>query len=138
MTDGPMLVSVLYRAAPKAAPVSIIAQLVQVDGEAMIWVDGLNTTDPVVVDLSSCREIEVLGPFRDFLLAHQDAVGRLLPFCSGRESAAFLARCCILLAADTTMNGEEALRIVEGVALDILDSDHLVQSEWKALAKSEC
>ncbi|MDF2461869.1 MAG: hypothetical protein K0Q43_104 [Ramlibacter sp.] len=104
-------------------PVQLICQSLTVDGEMLLWVDGVNAQDPVVIPLSAVSSTKLLTDFETFMDAHKSIARRVLLAGAGEISPTIAARAVSAMAADPRLDATDALELVNGQALDLLDAD---------------
>lgn len=118
------LFSVHIRLSIVRPPVDLICQSLDLEGEKVLWVDGLTMDTPVLLPLASVAEcIEYRGTFRNFLMDNMAAAGAVLSESAGQHSPTIIARAIDCMSRDPNLPAFEALRLVEEEALDILDAD---------------
>jgi hypothetical protein len=104
-------------------PVQLICQSLNVGGEMLLWVDGVNAQDPVVIPLSAVDSSKLLTDFESFMSAHKAIARRVLLAGAGEISPTIAARAVAAMVADPNLEATDALELVNGQALDLLDAD---------------
>lgn len=117
------LFSVVYRPSLSDPPIALLCQAVDIEGEKFLWIDGINSEDPVMVSISAVRDVKWAGSFREFVLARPDIAQAVLAETDGSHSPTALARAMLYMSRDAKLTATEAMELVEEQALDILDSD---------------
>lgn len=117
------LFSVVYRPGIIEPPLTLLCQAVDVAGEKFLWIDGINTEDPVMVSIAEVKHIEWAGTFKEFMSARADLADRVVHESMGAHSAMLLSRAILYMSRDTALTAADALSMVEDQALDILDAD---------------
>lgn len=118
------LFQIPFKPGLRQPPVNLICQSVMKDGELLLWIDGVNAQDPVVIPLSAVASSRLLMSFDDYLRAHSDIARRVLLAGAGEISPTIAARAIAAMVADPGLQPEAALEMVNGQALDLIDSDH--------------
>lgn len=130
------LISVTYRPGPAHPPVQLICQTYQVGEEVMLWVDGINLEDPLLVPLSSVRGHKLLGTFREFAGERLEVARDVLHESQGEHSPAILARAMQAMQLDSSLSAREALDEMENQALDLIDADTISAQAFAACLDS--
>ncbi len=117
------LFQIPFKAGLTEPPVQLICQSVTVDREMLLWVDGVNAQDPVVIPLSSVAASRLLTDFESFLDANRDLAERVLLAGAGELSPTITARAIAAMTADPQLDAEGALELVNGQALDLIEAD---------------
>lgn len=124
------LFSVTYRPGPAHAPVSLVCQAFTVEGELLLWIDGINLEQPVLVPLSAVKRIRHLGTFREFAQIRLDAARAVLQESQGEHSPSLLARAMLYMEADSHLTALDALELASDQALDLVDADNMSALMW--------
>lgn len=119
------LFNVEYRPAIGAPEIRLLCQGVKVGEETLLWVDGVNPEDPVMVPLGSVRRIEWAGSWAEFMRSHLDLAAQVLESSQGEHSTTIVARATLYMASDSRLSASEALDHAYDQALDLIDADNL-------------
>lgn len=122
------LFQIPFKAGLREPPVQLICQCVMVDGEMLLWIDGVNAQDPVVVPLSAIPASKLVADFESYMQAHKDVAKRVLLAGAGEISPTIAARAIAAMAADPSLDAEAALEMVNSQALDLIDADQQSQA----------
>jgi len=117
------LFSVIYRPSLGGAPIALLCQAVDIDGEKFLWIDGINSEDPVLVSISAVRDVKWAGSFKEFIAARPDIAQLVIAESDGSHSPTALARAMLYMSRDTKLTVQEAMETVEEQAMDILEAD---------------
>lgn len=117
------LYQVTFKPGLKSPPVRLICQSVEVDDELMLWIDGVNGEDPVLVPLASLPAHAYVGDFGGFMRQHLSLARAVLAAGEGELSPTIAARAVSLMLLDPHASAETALEHVNSQALDLLDAD---------------
>ena len=118
------LFSIAYRPAAHREPLQLVCQTYAIGEEILLWVDGINLEDPVLVPISGVHNIQPLGTFREFAEQQLSAARAVLQESQGKHSPGVLARAMLCMVADPSMSAHDALELVYDQALDIVDADN--------------
>ncbi|CAM9721668.1 unnamed protein product, partial [Phaeothamnion confervicola] len=103
---------------------TLLCQALNIDDEKFLWVDGINPEDPVVVSISSVREMQWAGSFKEFVSARPDLADQILSLESAAaHSPTLLARSILYMSRDASLTAADALEMAEEQALDIIEAD---------------
>ena len=118
------LFSVHLRVSISRPRVDLICQSIDVEGEKVLWVDGLTMDSPVLLPIAAVAEcIQYRGTFREFLMNDMREASQILAISNGEHSPTIIARAVQLMSRDRKLSAEEALHLVVEEALDIMDAD---------------
>jgi hypothetical protein len=124
MSKSVDLFSVRMRVSLSRPPVELICQAMDLNGEKVLWVDGMTMDTPILLPIASVNGcIEYRGTFRDFLTLHMGEAGLILSSSAGQHSPTIIARAVRCMTYDKKLTAEDALHLVIEEALDILDAD---------------
>lgn len=118
------LFSVTYRPSPTQPPVSLVCQSFVVNGELLLWIDGVNLEQPVLAPLSAVKQIRHLGTFREFAQARLELTRAVLQESQGEHSPALIARAIRYMEADAGLSAHDAIELAYEQALDLIDADN--------------
>lgn len=106
-------------------PVDLICQSIDLDGEKLLWVDGVTMDTPLLLPLAAVAEcIQYRGTFREFLMSNMMIAGQVLGASNGQHSPTVVARAVQLMAREKSLSAQDALHLVMEEALDLLDADN--------------
>ena len=118
------LFAVQVRVCVSRPAVVLLCQAMDLSGEKVLWIDGMNMETPVLLPIASVKGgIEYRGTFRDFLALHLDQAVQVLQAARGGHSPTVLARAVHYMLHDRNLGAHEALTMVVEQARDILDAD---------------
>jgi hypothetical protein len=117
------LFNVQYSPGLNKPPVNLLCQSIDVDGEKLLWLDGINLEDPVLAPLSAMRHYSWMGSFKEFAAQRLDEARMVFEVSQGEHTPSILARAMLYLSADPKLNAAEAIELATDQALDILDAD---------------
>jgi len=117
------LFSVIYRPSLGGAPIALLCQAVDIEGEKFLWIDGINSEDPVLVSISAVRDVKWAGSFKEFIAARPDIAQLVIAESDGSHSPTALARAMLYMSRDPRLTVQEAMETVEEQAMDILEAD---------------
>jgi hypothetical protein len=135
---GIELFGVTYRPALKEPPITLLCQAVNVGGEKFIWLDGIHPDDPVMVSITSVKNIEWAGTFKEFMSTRLDLAERVVGESLGAHSPTLMARAMLYMSRDMALTAADALSLAEDQALDIVDADNtcFMHSGWPGIILS--
>jgi len=122
------LFQIPFKAGLRQAPVQLICQGVNVENELLLWVDGVNAQDPVVIPLSAVPASRLLTDFESYMEAHRDVARRVLMVASGEISPTIAARAVQAMLMDPGLDAQAAVDMVNEQALDLIDADQQSQA----------
>ena len=131
------LFQVPVKAGVRVPPVQLLCQSVMVDGELLLWVDGINAQDPVVIPVSAVSSSRLVSDFESYMQAHRDVAYRVLVAGTGEISPTIAVRAVAAMVADPSLSAEDALEMVTAQALDLIDADHQDHAYFWGLAGAE-
>lgn len=117
------LFSVIYLPSLGSAPIALLCQAVDIEGEKFLWIDGINSEDPVLVSISAVRNVKWAGSFKEFIAARPDIAQLVIAESDGSHSPTALARAMLYMSRDPKLTVQEAMETVEEQAMDILEAD---------------
>jgi hypothetical protein len=115
--------NVLYRPGLNEAPLHLLCQAVDVGGEKLLWLDGVDPDRAVMVSISAVRELKWAGSFDELCAARADLAGQVLEHGEGEYSPTILARAMLYMSRDTQLSCDEALEMAQEQGLGILRAD---------------
>lgn len=118
------LFQIPYKAGLRTPPVNLICQSVFVDGELLLWIDGINAVDPIMIPLSAVSSSRMLMSFEEYIQAHKDVAREVLLAGRGELSPAMAARAIAAMKLDPNLKAADALELVSEQALDLIDADN--------------
>jgi hypothetical protein len=102
---------------PPGDSLDVIGQTVDLDGRRFFWVDGLDRSDPLLVNLADCEQVRYLGSFEQFAKENIGRVAMVLT-CAYHQhlepSPSLVAR-CVEFMRWRGLTAEQAL--IEAVAV---------------------
>lgn len=122
------LFSVQFQPGIGEAPLNLICQALDVDGEKLVWIDGLNPDCPLMAPIAALTKIEWLGSIGDFMRSRMEISAQVIDYTQGDFSPTIMARAIAAMEADSSLNVEDAVMLVEGQGLDLLDKDSIAAS----------
>ncbi|MEJ8837694.1 hypothetical protein [Ramlibacter sp. AN1133] len=131
------LFSVTYRPGPAHPAVSLVCQAIDVDGEMLLWIDGINLEHPMLVPVSACKRLTLLGTFREFAQTRLQATRAVLQESQGEHSPTLLARAILYMEADPQLTAHEALELAYDQALDLIDADNTSAMTWSRVSEEQ-
>lgn len=116
--------TIRYKPSAYSPAVRLLCQSVNLDGEKMLWVDGLDVADPMMLPISAAQDIEWAGSFREIMTARIDLAEQVIAEAQGEYSPTIMVRAVQFMAHDRTLTAEEALDLSAEQAADLIDSDN--------------
>ena len=105
--------------------IRLVVQVINLAGEEMMWVDGIDIADPVMVPLSNLSDVREIGSLSSFMENHQDAIVSLaLLEDFSRVSPTLLAR-AVLNMAGGAAEPREAMSLARMFSCFIKEADEL-------------
>lgn len=115
--------NVLYRPGLSEPPVHLLCQAVDVGGEKLLWLDGVDPDRAVMVSITALREVKWAGSFDEFAAARSDLAAQVLEHGEGEYSPTILARAMLYMSQDSQLPCDEALEMAQEQGLGILRAD---------------
>lgn len=101
-----------------------LVQEILIDGESMIWVDGVDIADPLLLPKKDVSDLESIGTFADFLSQNVDAyLGLVQAFPEDSYSPSVMARAILGMKQKPHFTYAEMMSLVlqEGQAIRELE-----------------
>lgn len=115
---------ITYRGVSGSPAVVLLCQGVTVNEELMLWVDGINLEDPVVVPLAGIPA-QWRGSYADWCDKYPDLSGAILAASPQVPSPVLMVRCMSVMAADPGISAHDALDMCTLQAQEISKEDRL-------------
>ncbi len=122
---------ITYRGVSGSPPVVLICQGVTVNDELMLWVDGVNLEDPVVVPLSGVPA-QSSGSYAEWCEKYPDALSAIVATSPAIPSPVLTVRCMSVMAADPGISAQEALDMCTLQGQEISKEDRLHFDRFKS------
>ncbi len=114
-----------YQASLQAVSTPLICQVVDVEDEKMLWVDGLSTENPLLVPLSSTvGPKKWLGSFESFVQKHPNEFQALATVAPEGTAPLLLVRAVDMMAHGPSMIASDALEYAYEQAYDLQEQDN--------------
>jgi len=119
------LFNVRYRPHAGEPEIQLLCQSVGAEDDRLLWVDGINAEQPVLVPLANVKGIEPAGTFREFMAQRLKHAALLFEESQGEHSPTILARAAQIMSLDPRLSAPEALDQAVEQAVDIVDADNM-------------
>lgn len=124
------LFNIHYRASASTPAMRLLCQGVDVAGEKLLWVDGLDVENPLVIPLASVRSLEWAGSFRELMSTDLDLAARVIEEAQGEYSPTIMARMFVYMSQDPAMHPEEALDLAIMQSGDLIQADSMSSASF--------
>lgn len=111
----------------------VLCQAIEVDGLQMLWLDGLDINNPLLLPMSAARSCEPAGSFHQYILDHYFVARDVIDLGAGQHSVTLLARAIQRCDQTRSLSADQALEMVIQEAKDILYFD---QTDLHSLAQA--
>ncbi|HWS26852.1 MAG TPA: hypothetical protein VN259_09830 [Xanthomonadales bacterium] len=128
------LFNIHYRASVGMPPMRLLCQGVDVAGEKLLWVDGLDVANPVVIPLASVRSLEWAGSFRELMVSDLDLAERVISEAQGEYSPTIMARMFVYMSQDPDLHVEEALDLAIKQSAELIVADENAGASFRRAA----
>ncbi len=128
------LFNIHYRASVGTPPMRLLCQGVDVAGEKLLWVDGLDVANPVVIPLASVRSLEWAGSFRELMATDLELAERVISEVQGEYSPTIMARMFVYMSHDPDMHVEDALDLAIKQGADLICADEKAHASFSRAA----
>ncbi len=117
----------------------LLCQGVDIDGEKLLWIDGLDVENPIMIPVSSVRALEWSGSFRELMVTDLDIAGRVISEAQGEYSPTIMARMFVYMSRDPDLHPEDALDLAIMQSNDLIDADKMSMTSFqRAVMYSPC
>jgi hypothetical protein len=123
--SGIELFNVEYRPGVGKPELRLLCQSVEIGGEKLLWIDGVNAEDPVMVPLACVKGIEWAGSFKEFMIARLGLAQQVLEESQGEHSPTIMARAMLYMSRDLSMTARAAIDQAVEQGVDLIDADNL-------------
>ena len=130
------LFHIQYRPSASTPPMRLLCQGVDVANEKLLWVDGLDVENPIVVPLSSVRALEWSGSFRELMTTNLDLAARVISEAQGEYSPTIMARMFVYMSQDPNLQPEDALDLAIMQSNDVIQADNRSRASFQRAAMS--
>lgn len=131
MTMTSNLYSVRFKPSVTRPVIEVLCQAIELGGQQLLWLDGLDLDNPLLLPMSAARSCESAGSFHQFILNHYFSARDVLDLAAGQHSVTLLARAIQRCDQTRSLTADEALNQVIQEARDILYFD---QTDLETLA----
>jgi hypothetical protein len=128
------LFNIHYRPSAAAPSMRLLCQGVDVDGEKLLWVDGLDVANPIMVPVASVQSLEWAGSFRELMSTNLDLASKVIREVQGEYSPTIMARMFVYMSQDPGMNVEEALDMAIFQGGDLIRADGIAAKSFRKAA----
>jgi hypothetical protein len=114
---------ITYRSGDDSFSSVIMVQCLMVEQEGMLWVDGIDFENPVVVPLGGLS-LAHCGTFDDWLAKYPAEFAQVTEALEQERSPVFMSRCVALMAADSSIGAAQAIEMCLAQAHEIIKEDN--------------
>ncbi len=131
------LFNISYRPSASMPTMRLLCQGVDVDGEKLLWVDGLDVENPVVIPLASVRALEWTGSFRELMSSDLELAERVISEVQGEYSPTIMARMFVYMSQDPHMHVEDALDHAIRQGNELIYADNRAMESFQRAASND-
>jgi hypothetical protein len=113
---------ITYRNGADSFSSVIMAQCLMVEQEGMLWVDGIDFENPVVVPFGGIP-LTHCGTFDDWVAKYPLEFAQVSESLAEERSPIFMSRCVALMVADSSLGAAQAVEMCLAQAQEIIKED---------------
>ena len=118
------LFRVLYQPSLDMTPVPLLCQSFTADEEKLLWIDGINEEEPVLIPLSCTPGAkEWVGSFFEFMDRHHPQCSLVVEAAQGQYAPIILVRAVEIMVQDDRIGAELALEMAYNQGCHLLADD---------------